>query len=235
MSSKVDLKLDWCSHKAAKFACEHWHYSGCIPKSKLVKVGVWENRTFIGVVIFSYGATSGLVNPYGLKMTEGCELTRIALNSHSSSVTRVVSIALSMLKKENPKLRLVVSFADTKEGHVGGIYQGGNWVYTGTTIPADHYKYNGKLWHGRAFRSSFGSHKNYIGKGIEIIKGSVKYRYLYPLDDAMRKQIEPLRKSYPKKEDSSVRSVTSARQATSLQEAVQLRPGRTILQESACG
>jgi hypothetical protein len=26
-----------------------------------------------------------------------------------------------------------------------------------------------------------------------------KHRYLYPLDDAMRKQIEPLRKPYPKR------------------------------------
>jgi hypothetical protein len=29
--------------------------------------------------------------------------------------------------------------------------------------------------------------------------GVEKYRYLMPLDDAMRKQIEPLRKPYPKR------------------------------------
>jgi hypothetical protein len=28
MSSKPVLKLDWCSHAAAKYAVEHWHYSG---------------------------------------------------------------------------------------------------------------------------------------------------------------------------------------------------------------
>jgi hypothetical protein len=38
----VDLKVDFCSHEAAKYACEHWHYSRCVPASKLIKIGVWE-------------------------------------------------------------------------------------------------------------------------------------------------------------------------------------------------
>ena len=33
--SKVDLRLDWVGHDAAKFAVEHWHYSHAMPKSKL--------------------------------------------------------------------------------------------------------------------------------------------------------------------------------------------------------
>jgi hypothetical protein len=31
-----------------------------------------------------------------------------------------------------------------------------------------------------------------------------KYRYLMPLDEAMRKQIEPLRKPYPKREKATI-------------------------------
>ena len=79
MQTIPSLKLDWCSHKAAKFACENWHYSKCIPKSKLVKIGVWEDNKFIGVIIYGVGATSDLVKKYGLDKTEGCELERIAL------------------------------------------------------------------------------------------------------------------------------------------------------------
>ena len=31
MSDKPVLKLDWCSHAAAKYAVEHWHYeSRCL-------------------------------------------------------------------------------------------------------------------------------------------------------------------------------------------------------------
>jgi len=38
------------------------------------------------------------------------------------------------------------------------------------------------------------------------IKGSSKIRYLMPLDDEMRKQIEPLRKPYPKRDKQAIGS-----------------------------
>ena len=53
--SKPQLKLDWCSHEAAKYAVEHWHYSGRIPPSKLAKVGVWEDGQFIGAIVYGVG------------------------------------------------------------------------------------------------------------------------------------------------------------------------------------
>ena len=33
------LRLDWCSHDAAKYAVEHYHYSRSMPAGKTVKVG----------------------------------------------------------------------------------------------------------------------------------------------------------------------------------------------------
>lgn len=41
-----ELHIDFCSYKAAKAACEHWHYSKKIPISKLVKFGVWEGGIY---------------------------------------------------------------------------------------------------------------------------------------------------------------------------------------------
>ncbi|MFZ8899831.1 MAG: hypothetical protein ACO20X_14970 [Alphaproteobacteria bacterium] len=76
---KVDLKIDWASYKAAKYACENWHYSGLMPSfGKSVKIGVWENGDFKGVVVFGRGANKHLLTPYGLSQDEGCELVRIA-------------------------------------------------------------------------------------------------------------------------------------------------------------
>jgi hypothetical protein len=72
-------------------------------------------------------------------------------------------------------------------------------VYVGKTNSADEYLYKGKRWHGRAFRKSFGSHLNYMNKGLEIVQGSQKHRYLMPLDDNMRKQVQQLAKPYPKR------------------------------------
>ena len=34
MSSRPELKIDWATHEAAKYACLHWHYSKTIPTGK---------------------------------------------------------------------------------------------------------------------------------------------------------------------------------------------------------
>jgi len=193
----MSLRLDWCSHEAAKYAVEHWHYSKCMPKSKLAKIGVWEDEKFIGAIIFGVGATADLVKRYGLDPEQGCELVRVALTKHNVSVSRINAIALRMLKKEYPGLKLVVSFADPEHSHVGGIYQAGGWIYAGMSQASDEYIYHGKRWQGRSFRNKFRGMEH--RPDVQIVKGSSKYRYLMPLDDAMRKQIEPLRKPYPKR------------------------------------
>lgn len=205
MTDKPMLKLDWCSHEAAKYAVEHWHYSHCMPKSKLAKIGAWEDEKFIGAVIFGVGATADLVKMYGLESIQGCELVRVALTKHKTPVSKIVAIALKMLKREMPGLKLVVSFADPEHGHNGAIYQAMNWIYAGNSLASDEYIINGKHWHGRALRHEKPAHLTtkeacaLIDPNFQIVKGSSKYRYLMPLDDAMRKQIEPLRKPYPKR------------------------------------
>lgn len=197
--SKPEVKVNWASYSAAKYACERWHYSKCVPVGKLVKVGVWEDGSYIGVVIYGRGANKSLGAPYGLDQTECCELVRVALNSHKTPVSKILSLSLKLLKSINKKLRLIVSFADTEQGHHGGVYQASNWVYVGTTNSADEYIYKGKRWHGRAFRKSHGSHKNYIDKGLVVVRGSQKHRYVLPLDKKMADSVKLISKPYPKR------------------------------------
>lgn len=201
----VKLKLDWATHEAAKFACENWHYSQGMPFSKMVRVGAWEDERFVGVVIFSMGASPNLLKPYNLKQTEGCELIRVALTDHISSVSKIVSIAIRFLKKKCPGLRLIVSFADPSQGHHGGIYQAGNWVYAGMTSADRFYKdKNGREYHARQVAEGPSYKKRVLERRIDsklltrFIKPG-KYRYLMPLDEKMRTQIEPLKKPYPKR------------------------------------
>jgi hypothetical protein len=203
---KADLRIDWATHEAAKYACVNWHYSKSVPVPPLIKVGVWEFGKFVGVVMFSRGANNNLLKPFGLTQTEGCELTRIAMTSHASPVSRVVRLAIQFLNRNSPDLRLVVSFADPSQGHHGGVYQAGNWVYTGTQPDSIEYiAPDGKQWHGRMVKK----------KGWTTVQGKVrecwrpddctpvnrpgKHRYLMPLDKDMAKQIAPLAKPYPKR------------------------------------
>lgn len=205
MSNKVDLRLDWCSYEAAKYAVEHWHYSKVMPYGSSVKIGVWENSQFIGCVVFSHGATPNIGKPYGLSQFQICELTRIAMSLHLTPITKILSLSIKMLKRQSPSIKLIVSFADSEQNHLGIVYQAANFVYTGATSSSRvGFIVNGKKKHTRSIGAMGGTQslewvRNNLDKDASLWVGEKKYRYLYPLDDAMRKQIEPLRKPYPKR------------------------------------
>ena len=194
MSSRPELRLDWCSHEAAKYAVENWHYSESMPAGKLVKVGAWENGKFVGVVIFGRGANNNIGKPYGLEQTSTCELVRIALTKHITPVSKIAAIAIKFLKSNSPGLRLIISYADPLQGHHGGIYQAGNWVYCGRSQAQQEVMHNGKIMHKRTANALFGTIK-----GMKKSPIMWKHKYLMPLDDEIRKRIIPLSKPYPKR------------------------------------
>jgi len=176
----------------------------------MVRLGVWERGTYIGVIIFSRGASPNLLNPYGLRVTEGCELTRIAMGEHRAPISRMVSIALRKLQVHDKGLRLVVSFADPNHDHLGSIYQAGNWVYTGSTAPTAEFRdAGGKRWHERqvsktGWTKQYGMYRRTRPRSsLQRIRLLGKHRYLYPLDKPMRQQIECLRLPYPKRQKDS--------------------------------
>jgi len=196
-----NLKVDWCSYEAAKYAVERWHYSKTMPASATARLGVWEAGQFIGCVLFSKGHNRHASNPYGLLPTECCELTRIALTQHEVPVSKVLSIAIKMLKEHFDRLRLIISYADAKQGHLGIIYQASNWIYIGTT-QSNCMKINDKIYHKRAVSIKYGTLaidwlKTHIDEHAEWVVSKPKHKYLYPLDKAMRRQVEKLRKTYP--------------------------------------
>ena len=206
MPEKANVKLlvAPCSHKAAKYAVMNWHYSKRMPCGKLVKYGVWEDDKYIGCSIFSRGANNNIGKTYRLNNTEVCELTRVALTKHKVPVSKIVSIAVKLLTKQSEGLRLIISYADPREHHEGIIYQAMNWAYVGKPKQCKSAHYiiyiNGKAveMHGRSVRSRWGKDSQ-IPYKWEYLIGREKHKYLYPLDKAMRKQIEPLRKPYPKR------------------------------------
>ncbi len=198
----MSLKLDWCSHAAAKWAVENWHYSRSMPTGKMVKVGAWEDGSFIGAVIFSHGGSQALGAKWGCTPLETCELTRVALTGHKAPVSRIVAIALRMLRKHCPGTRLVVSFADPTEGHAGGIYQAGGWLYTGRTPDNFEFRLYGKRIQKRAYTGiQFGKpgSKATLPPGAVKVPTVGKHRYLMPLDDETKARLAPRAMPYPKR------------------------------------
>lgn len=196
MSDKTDLKLDWCSYAAARLAIKLWYYRDEMPIGKLVKIGVWEQGRFSGVVIFGMSVSDALGRRWDFDTFQCCELSRLALRpDHTCQVSRVLRVSLIMLKKHCPGLRAVVSFADPQYHH-GGVYQANGWLYTGTTAPDKQYRdATGRIWHSREVSPS--GRKKIVGawtnvprpQDCEIIRIPGKHRYAMPLDEEARRII----------------------------------------------
>jgi len=200
---KCVLRIDWATHAAAKYACENWHYSKSVPPGSLVKIGAWEDGKFIGAVIFGHGATYDIGSPYGMNQFECVELVRVALTRHKLPVSKIMAIALRFLKAQSPKLKLVVSYADPSQGHHGGIYQATNWIYQGSIPIRDYLRVNGIVMHSRSLYSKFGTSAveglRKKGLKVETVKVPGKHKYLMPLDDKTRCEVQSLHKPYPKR------------------------------------
>lgn len=218
MSSSPSLRLGWASGQAAKYACERWHYTRSMPSAG-VKIGVWEDGAFSGAILFGIGAgrsTDG--RKYGLsRANEVAELVRVALKpGHRTPVSRCVAIAIRMLRKQSPSLRLLISFADTAQGHHGGIYQAGNWIYAGTTATDRVFVVRGARKHPKTIHS-LGWKQNeewlraHIDPNAKCELTPAKHRYLMPLDDEMRRVIAPLARPYPTRAKGNSRLVPPAR------------------------
>jgi hypothetical protein len=124
-----------------------------------------------------------------------------------------MAIALRLLKRENPGLRAVVSYADPEHGHHGGIYQGGNWVHDGTSAALSQYVVGGVELHHRTATEAIRARRksgdrrlareilveHFKGADVQVRFNEPKYRYVYPLDAQMRETVRQLAKPYPKR------------------------------------
>jgi hypothetical protein len=200
------LRVAPVSARAARFAVERWHYSHSMPMPPLAPFGVWESGRFIGVVLFSRGANRHAGNRFGLTPMQVCELTRVALTTHATPVTQILAAAIRQLREVSPGLRMIVSYADPAQGHHGGIYQAGNWLYLGATPPVNAYRERstGKLLHSRVVTPEgilrqFGKLTHGLRKDqCDPVKLPGRHRYVLPLDRQMRRRLVRLAQQPPK-------------------------------------
>jgi len=176
-----DLYIDYCSQKASEYSVYKWHYSKRMPKSKLVRFGVWEKGEFKGTVIYGLGANPKSGAFLQVDNFQCPELVRVALSTHKNPVSKIVGYTLRKLKKDYPKLKAVVSYADPEQDHKGKIYQAMNWYYLGTTSKAKVYIQNGKEIHSKTIsdRIRFGKLDKNHKLDYKITEGKYKYVYLY--------------------------------------------------------
>lgn len=197
--SAPDLVIGEASARAVTLACRAWHYTHSVPPKPWITYGVWEDRHWIGVVVFGRGTNQNLGRPYGLDHHEVIEGTRLALKQHKVPATRILSQVLKRLHADHPEIKLVITFADPDQGHHGGIYQAGNWIYAGMSSPDRAYQdRRGRIYHRRQVSAS-GWMRAFGGKRrcpridqLTMINIPGKHRYLMPLHPRTRRRLRAM-------------------------------------------
>lgn len=172
--------------------------------------GAWRGSELIGVVTYGTPASPHLCRGVcGEAWADKVlELNRLCCVSEKNVASALVGGSLRLL----PKPSVVVSYADTAQGHVGYIYQATNFIYTGKT-DADRKTPRGD-------RISGGSHSRHNGRNVdgsvnqsfEIVRRLPKHRYVFAcgnrqqraaIRDALRYAVEPYPKGDSRRYDAS--------------------------------
>jgi hypothetical protein len=135
------------------------------------------------------------------------ELNRLCVNDglERNTLSYFVSSCLNML----PKGFIIVSYADTSQGHNGYIYQATNWIYTGLSAKrTERYDINNPNRHSKSVTEN----KNTIYSELAVRERPQKHRYIYFTGSKTQKKhfkkqlnykIEPYPKGENKRYDSS--------------------------------
>lgn len=126
-----------------------------------------------------------------IKVTEAFELTRLFIHDgYGKNIeSYCLSRALKYIKRDFPRIKAIITYADGEQGHRGIIYQACGFNYQGNSALALMPNYSVSLvkpykWiHSRTISSTYGSHnvehlKKAIGHTFWRKKESSKHRYV---------------------------------------------------------
>lgn len=177
--------------------------------------GAYRDTVLVGVVTYGTPASPHLCR--GICGDEWAdkvlELNRLCCENTANLASVLVGRSLRQL----PKPSVVVSYADTAQGHVGYIYQATNFIYTGQTDSdrktprgdrvsgIGHSRHDGRMADGT------------VDKSLSIVRRLPKHRYVFlcgtskqrvQIRGALRYSIEPYPKGESRRYDSSARIET---------------------------
>ena len=156
------------------------HYAKRIPQI-MHSFGLYVDGALKGVVTYGIPASPALCmgicgKEYSDKVLELNRLCLMENNKNESSF--LVSHSIQLL----PKPTIVVSYADTSQGHVGYVYQATNFLYTGLsanrvdwTIKGMEHKHSKTISDGMTLESI----KEKYGDDFYYTERSRKHRYIF--------------------------------------------------------
>jgi hypothetical protein len=185
--NKNDYEVKECSLEEVREICKNKHYLHRVP-SIVAYYGLFKQELLLGVVTFGIPPSPYLMKICGEEYKSSVlELNRLWCYDEApkNSESFLISQGIKLLKRDKPNIKILVSFADTRENHLGYIYQATNWYFTGYSIPGggsiviDGKEYHPKNLNNKYNTSDLNKLKEILGtQNIFYRPRSKKCRYI---------------------------------------------------------
>lgn len=167
-----------------------FHYSQTFPDSTLFCFGAFFGDVIQGVICYGMGCGKNQYTAIipNIKNGQYIELTRLWCSDYAPKniESYLISKSLKMLPQN---IKLVVSFSDEMQGHIGIIYQAANFYYLGKNNGGKMLEMeNGIKKHPRLlgiYRMRHKEYAEYSNKqlmellNLREVEGGAKHRYVY--------------------------------------------------------
>jgi len=158
--TKDKYKVDTVDLEIVKEICREKHYLYRVPN--IAKAyGLYREDLLMGVVTFGIPPSPYLMKICGEEYKGAVlELNRLWCfdESPKNSESYLISQGIKKLREDRPDIKVLVSFSDTRQGHLGYIYQATNWSFTGWSIPGGgSIVINGKEHHPKNLNNKYGT------------------------------------------------------------------------------
>jgi hypothetical protein len=185
---------------------EENHYSRRFVCSSRMHLSVSIGGRVVGVLQFGVA-----MNPLSMgSILEGCglyeylELNRMWLHDDAprNSESRAISYAIKYIRRKEPKIKFIQSFADERCGLSGTVYQAANFLYCGSHV-GKFWELDGEFYHDSLVTDSRQA-TNTRAAGLRsrldhATRHNLKqYRYVYLMQPRFRSRLLLPIKPYPK-------------------------------------
>lgn len=165
---------------------DKFHYMGCGGR-RGYSIGAFDGSKLICAATIGSITRSEIAIKQGFDQSEVRELARFCIHpsyQFKNLATWFLSRVVKHFKYDFPNIKLLVSFADTTQGHDGGIYKASNWKFDGFTGRSYHYIDNhGNMIHKKTIYSkaknmNMKESKYVAAEGLTKVAHKPKKRFL---------------------------------------------------------
>jgi hypothetical protein len=153
-----------------------------------------KNEKLIGCMSYGHPVSNRTIDSIapGLELDEVLELTRlVCLDGYGKNLeSYVIAQSFEWIRKNDPKVKVLVSYADPEVSHTGGIYRATNWIYQGCGVSKVMPDFSIKLTEDGEWVHSRTVGARYGNKNVNSLAGAIghtfwrkeetaKHRYIY--------------------------------------------------------